>query len=359
VPLAVNAGPAGTDSVDVPFIDVTLCIPGTTTCQTIQYVSVDTGSSGMRVLASALTVSLPQQNATTGAPLTECFTFEDGYVWGSVRTADLRIGGELAAKIPIEVIGDPAYTTVPSDCASTGSAEDTLDAFGSNGIIGINQIVADCGSDCTTATAAGYYSCASASTCTSVGVALAAQISNPIPSFATDNNGAILQLPSVAAAGDATTTGSLIFGIGTQANNGLGSAAVLTTDDEGNISTIFNGATLSESYIDSGTNYLAFDDTSITQCPSSGDESGFFCPTATVSLSAQNKGLNGTTSTVDFSIANATTLFGTNDTAFSDLGGTGDANSFAWGLPFFLGRSVYVAVAGASTPGGAGPYFAY
>jgi len=52
-------------------------------------------------------------------------------------------------------------------------------------------------------------------------------------------------------------------------------------------------------------------------------------------------------------------LLATNDTVFSDLGGPGDANSFAWGFPFFLGRSVYVAVAGASTPGGAGPYFAY
>ena len=32
---------------------------------------------------------------------------------------------------------------------------------------------------------------------------------------------------------------------------------------------------------------------------------------------------------------------------------------FDWGLPFFYGRSVYVAVVGRSTPGGAGPYWAF
>jgi hypothetical protein len=38
-------------------------------------------------------------------------------------------------------------------------------------------------------------------------------------------------------------------------------------------------------------------------------------------------------------------------------GGLG--NSFDWGLPFFFGRSVYVAFAGAVTPKGLGPYWAW
>ena len=32
---------------------------------------------------------------------------------------------------------------------------------------------------------------------------------------------------------------------------------------------------------------------------------------------------------------------------------------FDWGLPFFYGRTVFTAIEGAATPGGAGPYWAY
>jgi hypothetical protein len=37
----------------------------------------------------------------------------------------------------------------------------------------------------------------------------------------------------------------------------------------------------------------------------------------------------------------------------------GDAATFAWGLPLFYGRNVFAAIEGRSTPGGAGPYFAF
>jgi hypothetical protein len=357
-PMIVDNGPAAAGgSVDVPFISVTLCAPGSTSnCQTIDHVSVDTGSSGLRIIASVLTITLPQQTASTGDPLAECFTYEDGYVWGSVRLADVKIAGETAPNIPFHLIGDPAYPTVPSDCAATGSSEDTVADFGGNGIIGINQIVADCGSYCATAQQAGYYSC-TGGTCTDIGEAVADQISNPIAAFTQDNNGAVMEFDAVPAAGAATASGSLVFGIGTQSNNALGSAQVLTVDDYGNFTTIFNNQTLDQSYIDSGTNSYSFNDNAITQC--TGGNAGWFCPTSTVTLSAENKGLNGVTSTVSFSIANTDTLFNTNDTAFNDLGGPGSNGSFAWGFPFFLGRAVYVALQGATTPGGAGPYFAY
>lgn len=356
-PMIVDNGPpAAGGSVDVPFVSVTICAPGTSNCQTIDHVSVDTGSSGLRIISSVLTVTLPQPNASTGDPLAECFTYEDGYVWGLVRLADVKIAGEVAPNIPLHLIGDPAYPTVPSDCASTGSSEDTVADFGGNGIIGINQIVADCGSYCATAQQAGYYSCAG-TTCTDVGLAVASQISNPIASFTQDNNGALMEVDSVPASGAATASGSLVFGIGTQSNNALGSAQVQTVDDNGNFTTIFNGQTLDQSYVDSGTNALSFNDNSITQC--SGNDAGWYCPASTLNLSAQNKGLNGVTATVSFSIANTDTLFNTNDTAFDDLGSPGDDGSFAWGFPFFFGRSVFFALQGATTPGGAGPYVAY
>jgi hypothetical protein len=360
-PVIVNGGPPGAQSVDVPFISVTICIPGTTTCQTIDGISVDTGSSGLRIISSVLSsdIVLPQATATTGSSLAECEQFDDGYTWGSVRYADVQVAGEAAKRIPLQIIGDPAFTSIPGDCSSSGPGENTVADFGGNGLIGINQLIPDCGEYCSDAANPGtgaYYSC-SGSTCTAVAVAVADQVSNPIASFATDNNGAVLTFPTIAAGGAPTLSGQLIFGIGTQSNNGLGSATVQTLDDEGNFTTIFNGQTLNESFIDSGTNALSFNDDSITQC--TGNFAGFYCPTSTVSLTAQNKGINGVMTTVSFSVANTQTLFDTSDTAFADLGGTGSQGSFDWGLPFFIGRSVFVGLDGASTPGGNGPYVAY
>jgi hypothetical protein len=203
-----GSSPSGNNvaPVDVSFISVTLCIPGTTTCQTIDHVSVDTGSSGLRILASELPsgFTLPQPNATTGSPLGECFTFDDGFTWGSVRSADVKIAGEIAAKIPLQLI-DPNYATVPSDCSSTGSPENTLADFGAKGIIGINQIIPDCGSYCadTTVQPGGYYSC-TGTTCADVAVAISAQVSNPIAFFASDSNGAVLEFPAIPATGAKT-----------------------------------------------------------------------------------------------------------------------------------------------------------
>ncbi len=36
-----------------------------------------------------------------------------------------------------------------------------------------------------------------------------------------------------------------------------------------------------------------------------------------------------------------------------------DIRGFDFGLGFFFGRSVFTAIEGQGTPGGAGPYFAY
>ena len=361
-PLVVNAGPAGADAVDVPFVSITLCVPGTSNCQTIDSLTVDTGSSGVRVISSVLTLSLPQQTATTGDALVECMQFDDGYTWGSVRLADVKIAGEVAAKVPIQVIGDPAFATVPNECSSSGPGENTVSDFGSNGLFGINQIVADCGPACADANnvlTGAYYSCSGAA-CTAVAVAVADQVPNPVASFGTDGNGAILQFPSIAASGATTVSGSLVFGIGTQSNNGLGNATVQTVDDNGNFTTVYKGTRLATSFIDSGSNSLSFNDGSIAPCTATG-LNGFYCPASTLSLAAQNEGTNGATTTVSFSVANTETLFGNASYfAFDDLAGTGiDESTFDWGFPFFFGRSVYVAVDGGTTPGGKGPYFAY
>jgi hypothetical protein len=360
-PLSVNQGPPGAEAADVPFVSVTICVPGTTTCQTIDDVIVDTGSSGLRILASALSsdLALPQQLATTGDALVECSQFDSGFTWGSVRLADVRMGGELASKIPIQLVGDPEFSSIPSACSCSGANIDSVEGLGGNGLMGINQIVPDCGNACTgpDALSGAYYSC-SGSTCATTGVADAAQVSNPIASFATDNNGAVVEFPTVPAEGAATLAGQLIFGIGTEANNGLGSAKIITVDEYGNFTTNFNGQSLTESCIDSGTNLLSFNDGSIPLCPS--ELNFLFCPSSALSLVAENHGLNGVVSTVSFSVANAETLFtNVSYVAFDNLAGPGEDGSFDWGFPFFIGRNVFVALDGADTPGGKGPYFAY
>src|SRR3954471_11705643 len=74
-PIVVNAGPANNYANGL-FTSVTVCVPGTSSCQTIDGVLVDTGSSGLRLLSSVLTLSLPQQTSN-GNPVVECNQFVD------------------------------------------------------------------------------------------------------------------------------------------------------------------------------------------------------------------------------------------------------------------------------------------
>jgi hypothetical protein len=54
-PIAVNSGPLNNYANGV-FTSVTVCVPGSGSCQTINDVLVDTGSSGLRILSSVLTL---------------------------------------------------------------------------------------------------------------------------------------------------------------------------------------------------------------------------------------------------------------------------------------------------------------
>lgn len=144
--ISVNSGPAG-NYVNGAFTSVTVCTPGTATCQTIDGVPVDTGSSGLRILSSALTVSLTQQKAADGNPVVECVPFVSGYTWGPVQTADIQISAEEANSLPIQVMSDTDFP-VPAACADNGASEDTLTALGANGLLGVGNFAQDCGGVC-------------------------------------------------------------------------------------------------------------------------------------------------------------------------------------------------------------------
>jgi len=191
---------------------------------------------------------------------------------------------------------------------------------------------------------------------------------NPVILFA-DSNGVQIILPLVAGAAP-TVSGELIFGINTQANNALGSATVFPLSGDA-FTTDFSNQTLTDSFIDSGSNALFFPST-ITVCT---DNISFYCPAGLTVELATNVGAGGSpTSVVTFNIDNADNLFNDNPpgtAAFGTLAGPqGTANtctaqgtgscSFDWGLPFFYGKSVFTAIDGATVSNvGTGPFWAY
>lgn len=392
--IAVNGGPTvnspnGSIYENGAFATVTVCAPGSTSnCTTIDDVLVDTGSPGLRIFQSAVSsLNLPALNASNGSPAYNCVSFADGsYLWGTVEQADVTMGGETAAKVPVQVISSTS-TGIPTSCAN-GSTDNqnTAALLGANGILGVGLEPNDCTLDGTdycvqspvvsSPPAGAYYTC-SGSACTPSFVATANQVTNPVVLLPTDNNGVIVELPSSGNA--ATLTGSLVFGIGTESNNQLPSSATVMTTVCDTFTTMFDSQTLGvtnattcagpASFIDSGSNALFFPNApNLPLCPKSspvGDISSFYCPTSTQSFSAVNEGQNGASKNTSFSIGNAETLFtGTtgSDSVLPTLGGLNPTGyGFDWGLPFFYGVNVYSAIDGRTMPSGtpAAPWWAY
>lgn len=368
--ISVNTGPTAGPPLNSPYIDgaftsVTLCAPGSTTnCQTIGGILVDTGSPGLRILSSALTISLPQQTASNGSPIVECLPFVDGITWGPVQTADMTIAGEQAKSLPIQVIGSSTFSNIPSGCTSFGAPEDDISDLGANGILGVGNLAQDCGGACTVPPSGGqnpglYYACPAAG-CEVTAESLSNQVVNPIVLFPKDNNGVIIELPSVTGA-ETSISGSMIFGIGTQTNNGLGNATVYTIDpSSGNFTTVFDNVTYEDaSFIDSGSNAIYFLGSNTTGMPTCSDATFWYCPTTTQNFSATNQGTNGASGPINFSVANADVLLASETVGVANGLGGPDAGTFDWGLPFFFGRTVYTAIEGQNTPAGLGPYWAY
>jgi hypothetical protein len=170
----------------------------------------------------------------------------------------------------------------------------------------------------------------------------------------------IVEFPSVTAP-EISLSGSLIFGIGTQSDNGLGSATVYGTDPYGDFSTTYQANTY-ESFLDSGSNGIYFLDTTTTGLPVCSDVTFLYCPASTATIDVVNTalaGTNGGTAPATFMVGNADLLESNfSDSVINNLAGPFSDN-FDFGLPFFFGRKVYVAIDGKSTPGGTGPYTAY
>ncbi len=402
-PLFVNFGLNGstgnssTTQYNMLSTTISICLPATIQCQIVPNILVDTGSVGLRVLNSALT-TVPATALQTvldshGDQVQECVQFADAsYAWGPVLVADVDIAGETASAVPIQVIGDTTYTVPAPDCLPLGQGADldTVQTLGANGILGIGVstigggvTVQDCGLNCAAGeTFAGYpyYVCPNYY-CMQAPVPIVQQVANPVAFLPKDNNGVEIVLSSIPAAGapslpytNAAGTslipaGSLIFGIGTESNNALGSATVFPLDSNGHFpKVVFNGTSyVSGGYVNSRLSALAVSDAAtlgIENCP----DNSYYCPSATLPISltvcaanaASSAGLpcgtNVTFENLSLNIESADNLFTTNPTysAFNDLGQSSSTNpandSFNLGLPFFFGRAVFVGIAGTSAP---------
>ena len=374
---AGGPNPPGTNTF---FTSVTVCIPGTSTCQTIDNIEVDTGSEGLRILQSAMTsIALPQVSDGAGDYLNNCVAFLDGsFFWGPVGIADIYIGGEESASTPIQIIssGNP---TVPAACVSGSTTNDnTPTLLGANGLLGIGPEPTDCisqgqdGCDPTLLSVLpNYFLCASSGCSTSdgpIGVLPSQEVLNPVVGFTVpvvgfstpDDNGSSITFPAVGTSAP-SVNGTLIFGIGETNNVVPITATVLTMNNltQGDFfTTQYNGQNLGTSFIDTGSNGYFFP-SSITPCPNHGPDMGFYCdPSVLPQMSGTNIDPSGhsMSNVVNFNIENAANLSST-DSAFGTIGGPGGTDSFDWGAPFFYGRTVVTGIDGQTVTGF--PFYAY
>ncbi len=366
----VDAGPSGAGyNVNRLYTTVKVCQPDGGLCKVIDHVLVDTGSTGLRLLSSALgsSVGLPRILGKAGLPLLNCAQFVDAtYAWGPVVTSDLILGGQAALLVPIQIIADREFDTAPGSCAAGGTAITDVKSLGANGILGLGLFKEDCGSGCGSNVHNGfYYTCTDPSCAATTGAiaALSQQVRNPVSSFASDNNGVVIELPPVGAAGLSNLTGSLIFGVGTQSNNQMAPGSVVLFGDAwGYVSTLLGGTNqpnnFARSFFDTGSNGLFFDSATIQLCAQSQD---FYCPASTLALSATLVGANAAKASVGLAISDATPLFTDGSkSAFPGLAGPiGESSIFDFGLPFFYGRRVAIGLAGRSSSLGTGPYYAF
>jgi hypothetical protein len=374
--ISVNGTGCGTNSTaypNLPCVSVTLCtISDPTNCQTIDNLLLDTGSFGLRVFKSAITSTvlsgLVPVTSGTGT-LAECTQYGDGSSqWGQVENAYVQLGGEPKVGVPIQVI-DYNYYTPASPCTSANSTPDTgPSTAGFNGILGVGHWAQDCGSDCTTDPYNQvYFTCQSGDCSAGAVVSLNAQVTNPVSALDTDNNGVILNFPSVSSGGASSATGTLTIGV----RGTLPTTPTVVSSSSGgffysNQGTSFNASTYTAGFIDSGSNFYYLPGTPTTACSSTSGASGFFCPASTVSLSYTNTAYpyssGGVQSVVTLSVANAVTQLNTGNYVFGNVAGSsgGLLDGYVdYGLPFFFGKTVYVGIYGTTSSIGSGAYNAY
>ncbi|MEK2600245.1 DUF3443 family protein [Burkholderia arboris] len=352
----ITVGTGVANVINIPTISVKVCAPGTSNCQVVSNVLVDTASYGLRLVGSAVSGvlgNLPQVTSG-GAPVAECGKFVSSYTWGSVRTVDLSIGTEQATSLPVQIIGDLGTTNVPSSCTNGGASANSASALGANGILGIGPAPYDCGTTCATSTSSSnnYYACPNGSNanCAVTLVPLAQQVANPVHRFA-NSDGVSVQMPDISPNGQANATGTLTFGL-----PNLSGKTVMTSTTTGDVSATFQGRNVT-AFFDTGSNAYFFNDSAQTVCSRNTE---FYCPASATTYSATLSGQNGVSGVVSMPVANADSLFSNPSTfAFSNIAGPfGSSSWLDIGMPHFYGKTIYFGM-DKTASGGAQPFVAF
>jgi hypothetical protein len=197
------------------------------------------------------------------------------------------------------------------------------------------------------------------------------------------NNGVVIKMPQIpdTQQGAISATGELILGLDTAANNSVpvGASKVYlgvsdtTSDSYLGIKTTYNNHVYTNSYLDTGSNGMFFYDASIAACSSKLDQSYWYCPqTPMRNLSADlsdGEPLGRSGYPVQFGVSNKDILLSLSENlAFNTLAGAvntltngayvPDTKTFAWGMPFFYGKTVYLSIW--EMPGAEnGPWYAW
>ena len=424
--VTVEDGPRGFNLIpntNILYATVKVCSPtDTSQCVTIDHVQVDTGSVGLRVLASKVkSLNLPPVEVSSrpefitslgkvpaANPVVqtyECYPFVIGGLWGANAKAVVGLGRQMTSPVAVHLIEDETdplkAIQSPADCTNKadGKILSSAGALGSNGILGVGSTNIDCGSVCldgsyaTNSSFVQYYGCLpgaiSIGECdTAAKVDVNLQVFNPISAFIDSRftNGLVLAMPAVNDIGAASASGELIFGVDSIASgtSGLSNNTVpsstnkimLGTDPLNihsylNITTqLFRGSNTqiyTGSYLDTGTNGLFFNDNSGTPIPNCGgagaNVAAWYCPTNPGKLTLNATLTDGGSTSLNsvdlqFQVGNAEALFSTSNTAFSNAAGTapGSSTDFAWGMPFFYGKRVYMSIWDITVSGSATPW---
>ena len=150
-----------------------------------------------------MSLSLPQQTGASGAPVAECAQFLDGFTWGPVQAADVKLAGEQASAVPIQVIGASGFRRFPPTAPAPAPPRTRSPAWAPTASWASACSGRIAGSACAFVGSANpglYYECPSLG-CQTTAEPLTKQVQNPVWLFPTDNNGVVIQLPAVPIGG--------------------------------------------------------------------------------------------------------------------------------------------------------------
>jgi hypothetical protein len=335
--------------VNVATVSVTICAPGSTSnCQTVDHMLLDTGSSGLRVLASQVSGLGLTPISVGGASLAECVSFGIGTTWGPVAMASVVLGKEPSVLVPIQVI-DTGFGQQPPPSPCNAGANDTTQRLGANGLIGVAPLQFDTGFGGGT----DYFTCTQAA-CMTATPAAAQVVQNAVFLLPVDNNGIYINLNAVPGTGAGRASGELILGIGTQVDNAP-SAVVqapyvvssgLTDGFIEHFTSKYKSRQFQASLLDSGTNGFFFFDSGIDQCQPF-IFTTVYCPTITVGLTGEMGSGPIGQNMFAFGVSSENVLQTSGNSALPTLAFVApsfsvDEGDFTWGLPFFYGRSVAI-----------------